>query len=514
MKLSLLTDAIDSVLDATYERSRLPGGLDPEVASIQYRSDKVTPGGLFVAVRGQRTDGHRYVSDAIARGAVAVIVEQEVSTDSNISVIRVRDARKALALAAARFYDTPSDKLVMIGITGTNGKTTIAYLIEQILDHENIPTGVIGTINYRYDGKTFDNPLTTPEALELQQILAEMVAAGVTHVVMEVSSHGIELDRLRGCLFDIAVFTNLTQDHLDFHHDMAAYWKAKKRLFTEYLHPKTAKGKPCAVINVKDQKGHELAAMINHCPVIRVGKDPKCAVFPENTGFDETGIQAEIQTTDGSFSISSKLVGRFNLENILCAAGVGIALGLPLDGIKTGIDTFSTIPGRLERISDVSGRFVFVDYAHTPNALENVLETLREVNAGRLVCVFGCGGDRDTDKRPKMGEIAGRLSDLVIITSDNPRTEPPLKIIEAIRIGTHRVVPRQLSAEELEGGWSSPAYVVEPDRQKAIYLGIQAAKPGDTVLIAGKGHETYQIVGTEILPFDDRKIAEQGLSLN
>lgn len=514
MKLSLLIEAIDAVLDSAHGRPTLTTAADKEIASIHYRSDAVVPGGLFVAIKGQRTDGHQYVSDAISRGAVAVIVEQEILAQDDAVMLRVNNSRRALALAAARFHDTPSDKLVMIGITGTNGKTTVACLIEQMLAMQNVPVGVIGTLNYRYGGKNFDNPLTTPEAPELQHILAEMAGAGVTHVVMEVSSHGIELERVRGCLFDIGVFTNLTQDHLDFHHDMTAYWDTKKRLFTDYLHPKGEQEAGSAVINTADRGGRELAAALDNCPVIRVGLDAHNSIYPMHTAFDQSGIRADIHMPDGAIPIRSKLVGRFNLENILCAAAVGRVLELPPDIIKAGIESFSNIPGRLERIADAAGRHVFVDYAHTPNALENVLETLREINTGRLVCVFGCGGDRDTDKRPKMGEIAGRMSDLVVITSDNPRTEPPLDIIEAIRFGTHTVLPRQLSVNELEDGWEPPAYVVEPDREKAILLGIRTAKSGDTVLIAGKGHETYQIVGADTLSFDDRKIAEHGVSLN
>ncbi len=514
MKLSVLTEAMDSVLDSKQGRSTPAFGMDKEISSIHYRSDSVTPGGLFVAIKGQHTDGHRYVSDAVSRGATALVVEQDIPARDDMAVIRVENSRKALAFAAARFYGNPSDRLTMIGITGTNGKTTTAYLIEQMLAVQNVPVGVIGTINYRYGGKIFDNPLTTPEALELQHVLAEMADAGVTHVVMEVSSHGIELERIRSCLFDIGVFTNLTQDHLDFHHDMTAYGDTKKRLFTDYLRSEDRQRAGTAVINTADKTGSELAAALVNRSVIRVGLEDFNSIYPMNTAFDQSGIRADIHTPDGVIPIRSGLVGRFNLENILCAVGVGFALRLPLDCIKAGIESFTNIPGRLERINDAAGRHIFVDYAHTPNALENVLETLHEINPGRLICVFGCGGDRDTDKRPKMGEIAGRMSDLVIITSDNPRTEPPLEIIEAIRSGTHSVLPRQLTVKMLEGVWEPPAYVVEPDREKAILLGIRAANAGDTVLIAGKGHETYQIIGTDILSFDDRKIAERGVSLN
>ncbi|MFP4225754.1 MAG: UDP-N-acetylmuramoyl-L-alanyl-D-glutamate--2,6-diaminopimelate ligase [Desulfobacterales bacterium] len=514
MKLSVLIDAMEPVLDPAKDRSDLPPEADPEISAIQYRSDAVGAGGMFVAIKGLRTDGHKYVADAIARGAAAVVAEEEVPAASDLPVIRVKNARKALALSAARFYGNPADQLVMIGITGTNGKTTVAFLIEQILESQHMPAGIIGTINYRYGGEVFANPLTTPEAPELQRILSNMRDAGVTHVVMEVSSHGIALDRIYGCLFDVGVFTNLSQDHLDFHQNMTAYWQTKKRLFTDYLRPGKRRANACAVINTMDPKGREMAEQIHHCLVITVGAGSKEKVYPIQTAVDQTGIQAEIQTPAGIAAINSELVGGFNLENILCAVGAGLALSLPVARIADGISAFKNVPGRLERISDAAGRHVFVDYAHTPKALENVLETLRAANPGRLICIFGCGGDRDPGKRPKMGEIAGRLSDLVVITSDNPRTEPPMEIIEAIRRGTQAVLPRQMAADALEEGWTQTGYVVEPDRKKAIYLGIRAAKPGDTVLIAGKGHETYQIVGNRVLDFDDRQIARQGLSLN
>ncbi|MBS3757882.1 MAG: UDP-N-acetylmuramoyl-L-alanyl-D-glutamate--2,6-diaminopimelate ligase [Desulfobacterales bacterium] len=514
MRLSLLIEAIYSELEVEQAHPVPADLMDMEIPAIHYRSDSVIPGGVFVAIKGQRADGHSFVSDAVSRGAAAVIIDRDVAGVKDAVMLRVDNSRKALALLAARFYGNPSDRLVMIGITGTNGKTTIAYLIERMLAMQKVPVGVIGTINYRYGGRIFDNPLTTPEAPELQCILAEMADAGVTHVVMEVSSHGIALERVRGCLFDVGVFTNLTQDHLDFHRDMGAYWEAKKQLFTAYLDPKSGKGAGSAVIHTADKRGRELAAELAHCPIIRVGMDAQNTVYPTHTAFDQTGTRANIHMGEGELTIRSGLAGRFNLENILCAAAVGRVLGVPPEGIKAGIESVSNIPGRMERISDAAGRHVFVDYAHTPNALENVLETLREINPGRLICVFGCGGDRDMDKRPKMGAIAASKSDLVIITSDNPRTESPMDIIEAIRIGAHRVLPRRLSAAELEDDLGSTGYVVEPDREKAILLGIRISKPGDTVLIAGKGHETYQIVGSRILDFDDRKIAEQGLSLN
>lgn len=516
MKLSESIEAVRSLMDRS--ASCLPDEAlgDKAVTAVVHRSEQVTAGGLFVAIRGARVDGHRFVGDALARGAAAVVVEEDVEVPGGTALIRVSDTRKALGLISARFYGHPAEDLVMIGITGTNGKTTIAWLLEGLLAAHGFHAGVIGTINYRYDGKVFDNPLTTPEASDLQRILADMKAAGVTHVIMEVSSHGLELERVRGCSFDIGVFSNLSQDHLDFHHTMEAYREAKKRLFTVYLKPGKGRVECAAVINVADPAGTEIAAVSEHCWLIRVGMAAQNSnIYPLDADFQPSGIKAAIRTPAGTVTVDSRLAGRFNLKNILCAVGVGVALGIPTFVIGMGINAVASVPGRLERLSDAAGRHVFVDYAHTPDALENVLATLREISAGRLICVFGCGGDRDTGKRATMGEIAGKMSDLAVITSDNPRTEAPLAIIEAIREGTRPVCPQELTPAEVEASRGVAAgYVVEPDREKAIHLAIQAARPGDAVLIAGKGHETYQIVGSRVLHFDDRETAKRGLAIN
>lgn len=516
MNLALLIEAMRPVVPGLPARQAAEGGAQIPVAAVHHRSDRVTPGTLFVAIRGARADGHAFVADAVSRGAVAVVVEQDVWVPEKAVRIRVTDSRKALALASACFFGRPSRHLVMTGITGTNGKTTIAYLMEQILASGQIKAGVIGTINYRYAGEVFDNPLTTPEAPELQQILADMRSAGVSHAVMEVSSHGLELERVGGCEFDVAVFSNLSQDHLDFHKDMRAYGNAKKRLFTEYLRPAGGEGRAgVAVIHTGDTAGRGLAEELSGCRVIRVGADPENHIYAKDVIFDQSGIRAQIKTPEGEIPIRSRLVGRFNLENILCAVGAALALDVPAAAIKAGIESFANVPGRLEKIDDEAGRHIFVDYAHTPKALANVLETLREINAGRLICVFGCGGDRDADKRAKMGEIAAHLSDVVIITSDNPRTEHPMDIIAAIRTGVHRILPRQVTGAQLaEGDGEQACFVVEPDREQAIFLGIRAARAGDTVLVAGKGHESYQIVGEAVLAFDDRKTARRAIALN
>ncbi|MDO9262426.1 MAG: UDP-N-acetylmuramoyl-L-alanyl-D-glutamate--2,6-diaminopimelate ligase, partial [Desulfosalsimonadaceae bacterium] len=401
----------------------------------------------------------------------------------------------------------------LMGITGTNGKTTTAYLIERLLLSQGIDVGVISTINYRYRGRVFPNPLTTPESLDLQKILWEMAGAGVTHVVMEVSSHGVALDRIYSCRFDMGIFTNLTQDHLDFHGTMADYWACKKRFFTEYLARGPKSSHATAVINHHDEKGRELLGSLKDMRLIAVGAHPSNAVASNGVVFDEYGMKGKILFGNDAARFQSHLVGRYNLENLLCAAGAGMAMGMTSSEIVKGMASFGGVPGRLERIPSRSDRHIYIDYAHTPDALLNVLTTLKEIITGRLICVFGCGGDRDRKKRPQMGEIAARLSDLALITSDNPRTESPDAIINDIRPGVISVLNREYTLQELESGFDEPGYAVQPDREKAIFLGICAARNGDAVLIAGKGHEDYQIVGQNTFHFDDREKALAALTL-
>jgi UDP-N-acetylmuramyl-tripeptide synthetase len=483
-------------------------GTDPEIKSVHYRAQDVRPGGLFVAIAGHAADGHDFIDTAIKKGAVAVVSQRELK--SKILNIQVADTRQALADIAADFYGRPSERLTVIGITGTNGKTTTAYLVESILQQAGYVVGVIGTINYRYAGKIFDNPITTPESLDLQRILADMLQAGVTHVVMEASSHAIDLYRIRSCWFDMAVFINLSQDHLDFHGNLESYWASKKRLFTEYLITGPKKDQALAVINCNSAKGKELADNLQ-VAVIKAGSGPHNTVRAASTQCDLSGIAGEIAAPGGKFDFKSSLVGEHNLENILCAVGVGSALNLSTHDLKSGIDAVAAIPGRLERIDNDTHRYVYVDYAHTPDALENVIRALRAVTADRIICVFGCGGDRDSKKRPLMGEITARLCDLAVVTSDNPRTEEPMTIINQILEGTRKIKRRRYSPAELISGFDEKGYVVEAQRRRAIQLGISVSQTGDTVLIAGKGHETYQILGTSTIAFDDRKEARKAL---
>ncbi len=487
---------------------------DPEIGSVHYRSDAVMPGGLFVAIRGFAADGHVFIDDAIARGAVAIVAERTPPM-IRVPVVEVPNSRQAMAIIADRFFQCPSEQLIMIAVTGTNGKTTTASLIENILQKAGLKTGLISTVYYRYAGNSFDNPMTTPESLDLQSILARMVTHGVTHAVMEASSHAIDLFRLQNCRLDVAVFTNLSQDHLDFHGDMQTYWQSKKRLFTDILPAGPKQDRAMAVINCSNDKGRELFELLSTttgAPTpLGVGDGKGATLRAIHADIGLSGITGAIETPVGVFEFHSPLAGGYNLENILCAVGVGVVLKLPMEQIRTGIEEFVSVPGRLEAVPDRSGRFVFIDYAHTPDALENVLAALRAISTGRIICVFGCGGDRDRGKRPLMGKIALDYADLTIVTSDNPRSEDPVKIIEDIVAGIASLGRHCYQAETLDSNFANTGFLVEPDRRAAIRRGIRVAIPGDTILIAGKGHEKYQLVGKQKLPFDDYAEAQQAL---
>ncbi|RZB33740.1 MAG: murE/murF fusion protein [Desulfobacteraceae bacterium Eth-SRB2] len=491
---------------------------DPEIGSVHYRAQDVKPGGLFVAIKGLAADGHDFIDEALARGASAIVTQKPVAKKSII--IEVKNTRKALAAISDRFYSNPSKKLYVIGITGTNGKTTTAFIIEHLLSEAGIKVGVIGTLNYRYSGKTFQNPMTTPESYDLQKILSDMLKSGITHVVMEVSSHAIDLDRIYNCRFNLLVFTNLTQDHLDYHGDMNSYWSCKKRLFTQLPDYGSAYGSEkngvSAVINHNNEKGKELIKLletsIGKPSVLSAGFSNGNSIWAKDITHNLTGITGNLVTPAGAFEFKSPLVGKHNLENILCATGVGVVLNLSLDSIKRGIQAVCAVPGRLESIPNTINRFIYVDYAHTPDALENVLSALRFSATGRIICVFGCGGNRDKTKRPLMGQTAARLCDLTVITSDNPRTEPPMEIIEQIVQGTKKTISNVYTPADLSIGFRKKGYVVEPDRKTAIQLAITSSQSGDIVLIAGKGNETYQIIGNNTIRFDDRIEAKTALS--
>ncbi len=498
-----------------------------DIESIYYRAQEVQAGTMFVAIEGQNADGHDFMHQALRNGAVAIVAQKEPpqpylteclaqAVHPQPILIRVSDTRKAMADLAAQIFGQPSERMTVIGITGTNGKTTVAYLVESILLQAGFKTGVIGTINYRFAGNVFNNPMTTPESLDLQRILAQMLDEGVTHVVMEASSHAMDQHRIRNCWFDVAVYTNLSQDHLDFHGDMESYWSSKKSLFTDYLTRGPKKDKAVAVINCDDDHGNQLASDLP-VRVIKTGAVSGSEIKAEKFQCKLVGTAGKVATHEGGFDFKTPLVGTHNVENILNAAGVGVALNLAPSIIKDGIEALAAIPGRLENIESNTGRYVYVDYAHTPAALENAVAAIREIAPARIVCVFGCGGDRDRQKRPLMGEIAARLCDLAVVTSDNPRSEEPLAIIEQILEGVRQAGGVEYSSRDLASGFVQKGYVVEPDRRRAIELGISASRPDDAVLIAGKGHETYQILGATTINFDDREEARrvlQGLNSN
>ena len=476
------------------------------VTSLHYDSRQMVPGGVFFAIEGLATDGHQHIPDALDRGAAAIIAQKP--TQAAIPTIQVGDSRKALAVGADHFFGNPSRKLTIVGITGTNGKTTCAYLVENLLKAAGYRVGVIGTVNYRYHGKISASPVTTPESLDLQRIMAEMVTAKITHLVLEVSSHAIDLSRIEACHMDIGVFTNLSQDHLDYHGDMQTYWACKKRLFTHYL---KAEPEAVAVINTDSPKGRELSSEVTYTS-ITTGCQPGSMVRPESMAIDFNGIRGRIVTPQDHIEIETTLVGAHNLENILSSVGVGVAMALPSACMQKGIHITHSVPGRLERVSRPGEMPVYVDYAHTPDALENVLKALKKLTPNRMITVFGCGGNRDKTKRPLMGNIAAQYSDLAIVTSDNPRSENPNDIIDQILTGEILASQQAYTLAELQNGFRSPGYFREPDRRKAIQIAIQTGRPGDIVLIAGKGHETYQILGNQTIDFDDRFEAKAALS--
>ena len=472
------------------------GDPDTEISDIAYDSRLVKPGGLFVAIRGSRQNGHAYVGDAVSRGAVAVVGEHPVSgvpagRSDRLAVIRVPDARRALSRLAARFFDRPFKNLRMIGITGTNGKTTSAYLLESILTAAGRRPGVIGTINYRFAGQILEAPVTTPESLDLMRILRRMADRGTTDVIMEVSSHSLDQGRVRDCPFEAAVFTNLSRDHLDYHQTMEAYFEAKARLFSPLPEERTA-GPEKAVINRDDPMGQELIRRARG-KVVTYGMSQGGDIRAEEVHVSLSGIRARLITPAGDRDIRSSLIGAHDIYNMMAAAGAAWALHIDLDAIKSGIGRLKGVPGRLEMVKNRRGLAVVVDYAHTPDALLKALKAVRLLTRGRVITVFGCGGDRDRGKRREMGCIAGMWSDRVLITSDNPRTEDPAAIASEIEAGV------------LESGIAH--CVLDLDRKSAIRQAIAMAQKGDLVLIAGKGHETYQIIGSEKRPFDDRVVA-------
>ncbi|MGQ9646773.1 MAG: UDP-N-acetylmuramoyl-L-alanyl-D-glutamate--2,6-diaminopimelate ligase [Thermodesulfobacteriota bacterium] len=491
------------------EIKRIAGDPLQEIKGIAYHSKRVEEGFLFVAIRGFEFDGHQFTEEAIKRGAKALLLE-EGREGSDRTMAFVANSRQALAKVASNFYGNPSAKVKLVGITGTNGKTTTAHLLESIFKKAGYSVGVIGTINYRYGQKVIPASNTTPESLDLQGILAEMVREGVSHVIMEVSSHGLDLDRVWACQFDHALFTNFTSDHLDYHKTLEHYFKSKRKLFAECLR-QSQKPRRFAVTNSDDPRGEEMVEGID-LPVIRYGLGASCDVTADQMVFTFDGLACRLKTPQGICSIHSPLVGRHNLYNILAAVAMAIGMDLPLRTAKEGVEALERVSGRFEKVENRKGINVVVDYAHTQDALERVLSEIRNIQRdGKIITVFGCGGDRDRTKRPLMGAVAGTYSDLTILTSDNPRTEDPLAIMDEVERGL-RSLPLEEWHQNDMGAWRmSRGYLKIRDRKEAIQTAIRLAHPLDTVLIAGKGHENYQIIGKQTFPFDDRVEAQKAL---
>jgi UDP-N-acetylmuramoyl-L-alanyl-D-glutamate--2,6-diaminopimelate ligase len=491
----------------------MPGGVDPEITLVTADSRRVVPGTLFAALRGVQHDGHQFLREAVARGAVAVAGEdaeaiRTVAGPPGLVRLIVPRGAEWFGRAVARWWGDPSHRLGLVGVTGTNGKTTTTHLIRAIYQAAGRTTGLLGTVSYAIGDEIRPAPHTTPDAETLQALLSEMVARAVTDVVMEVSSHALAQDRVAGCAFDVGVFTNLTQDHLDFHGTMDAYAAAKRRLF-EALGQDSPKTRPrLAVINRDDPRCGEMARA-SGAPVWTFGLDPRADVYPESVSSSVEGIRCRVRTPKGRLDLTSSLIGSYNLSNLLAAIAVAVGQDVPPHAVRVGVAAMTRVPGRFDKVDAGQDFTVVVDYAHTEDALRRVLDVARELCRGRLITVFGCGGDRDPGKRAPMGRVAAGASDLVILTSDNPRGEDALAIIEAIEGG----IRDELSARPpgRPSAFSRQPYLTLPDRREAIERAVQTAEPGDMVVIAGKGHEDYQIIGSRRLSFDDRAVARDAI---
>ena len=472
-----------------------PAVLVRDAASIVLDSRRVEPGSVFVAAKGRCADGASFAGEAFRRGAALVVSDSPARPEAGGRWVQVADARLALAELAAAFHGDPSRDLTVVGVTGTNGKTTTTYLLAAIFKAAGRCCGRLGTVSYRTGGAEAEAPFTTPEAPEVQALLRQMVEHGAAACVMEVSSHALAMRRVDRTRFRAAVFTNLTRDHLDFHADMADYFDAKRRLF-DMLPP----GAP-AVVNLDDPAGRRLAGLVGEPVTYAV--DQPAALRPERVESTRAGTRLDVPTPRGRLRLRSPLPGRVNAYNLLAAAGAAFALDLPLTAIEQGVEELDGVPGRFEVVSSPADDvWVMVDFAHTDDALRAALEAVRVLGAGRLVSVFGCGGDRDRAKRPLMGAVAARLCDVVVLTSDNPRSEDPERIIDEIRRGL-------LATADEAGGCRHLAIT---DRRAAIGRAIAEAEPGDAVVIAGKGHERVQVIGNEQLPFEDRVVAREALA--
>jgi UDP-N-acetylmuramoyl-L-alanyl-D-glutamate--2,6-diaminopimelate ligase len=504
MKLSQLINGVDII--------NLSADNEAEVSTLCYAADNCEQNSMFVAIRGLTHDGHDFIADAVNHGARYIVCEKDFQIPTGVTAIKVISSRRALGVLAKNYFRDPSAILCLIGVTGTNGKTTTTYILESILAAAGLKCGVIGTVNYRYNNKTYPAANTTPESYEMQKILRAMADDGVTHVIAEVSSHAIDLKRIDDCDFDLGVFTNLTHEHLDYHLTMENYFQAKKRFFAEVL-PQSKKSHLQKMIINGDDKWGQIILKDVALPALTYGLEKNNSVKAVNYELSLSGIQASIDLAGETISISTPLVGKFNIYNILAAATAAKALLIPSYIIKAGIENLSYVPGRLERIDSSFGFTVLIDYAHKPDALKQVLQNLAEFKKKRILTVFGCGGNRDRGKRPLMGEAATFYSDVTIVTSDNPRLEDPLAIIAEIEKGIDGNKTKKADPDRLSEYGGVHCFAVIPDRRKAIETAIMEAGPEDIVLIAGKGHEDYQILGTKKISFDDRIVAAIALDL-
>ncbi len=473
---------------------QVEGPTDREISTMTYDSRRVTPGTLFVAVPGQRVDGGEFMAAAVDRGAPVVLCQKDAIAPASVTRLRVADVREAMARASAAFYGQPSSRLKVIGVTGTNGKTTVSFMVKAMLEASGWKTGLMGTVRYEIGDRVIPAQRTTPESIDIQQMMAQMVKADCGACVMEVSSHALAQKRVWGIDYDVAIFTNLTQDHLDFHGTMENYFAAKSRLFDpDWATTKKAVG----VINIDDSFGTRLVDRARVAVKCTYGISQPAELRAVRLELMREGSRFVVETGKQSFACRLPLIGRHNVYNALAAVGAGLALELPVPHIQAALNAMPAVPGRLEAIRNGQGFGVYVDYAHTDDALQNVLTTLREVTRGKLLLLFGCGGARDVTKRPKMGRVAARLADFTLITSDNPRRESPAEIAAQIEVGFRSV--------------KESDYRVELERRRAIDQIIRMAKPDDTVVIAGKGHETYQEFNDTVVPFDDRAYASEAL---
>lgn len=488
------------LLAAALPQAKVLGAPQTWITGLSSDSREVVAGDLFACLRGAHVDASRFIPEAVRRGAVALLTDRPISRRAypGLGLVQVPDVAQALMVLAPAFYGWPAQALRLIGVTGTSGKTTVTYLIREVLraGKNAGPVGLIGTIRHEFPGSSLPAHNTTPPVWELQRLLHAMCERGCASVVMEVSSHALAQDRVAGCEFDAAVFTNLSHEHLDYHRTMAGYARAKQRLFTLVAQPGLKPGPKLAVVNLDDPHAAQMIRAARGAHVLTYGFGARADVCAEALRTHPESSNFRLRTPGGSIALRLPLLGEYNVSNALAAAAIGVGFQVPLAAIRAGLEKVKVVPGRMEKVPGAQPFSVLVDFAHKPDALEKVLQSARGWTAGRLLVVFGCGGERDAEKRPLMGAIGARLADVVVLTSDNPRSEDPVKIIAQVQVGCRRA--------------GKPG-IEEPDRRRAIRWALKQARPGDTVLLAGKGHESYQYMKNQVLAFSDHKVALQEL---